>query len=135
MGSEDVDGGVDKAHLLVHALAETPDGSIEFREDFMDEDTVPEREWTPQEEIASAIDFYGVPREDPANEDLTKVDGMERYLVTFTDGQRYQFWADDEDHARDQAHDAEPDLVVERVEVEEYDSPAGAGHDVEADRG
>jgi hypothetical protein len=65
MGAEDVDGGVDGAHVLTHALAQTSDGPLEVREDFMDQDTVPERDWTSAEVVAGAIDFYGIPETDP----------------------------------------------------------------------
>jgi hypothetical protein len=42
-------------------------------------------------------------------------DGQTRFLVTFTNGQQYRFWAEDAAHALEQAEDAEPNLAVESV--------------------
>lgn len=60
-----VDGDADQAHLLVHALAQTPDGELEVREDYLD-DTVPEDQYTPAETISGWIEFYGMPEYSPA---------------------------------------------------------------------
>jgi|ERR1035437_7678936 hypothetical protein len=51
---------------------------------------------------------------------------LKAYLVRFTDGQIYSFWAENYDHAVEQAEDAEPNLNIDRVYVEETSMFAGA---------
>lgn len=43
---------------------------------------------------------------------------LRAYVVTFASGQRYRFRAEDEDHARGQAEDAEPDNPVVSIDEE-----------------
>lgn len=43
---------------------------------------------------------------------------LESYLITFTNGSMMHFSAVDEEHAREQARNAEPDLEIETVKHE-----------------
>jgi hypothetical protein len=40
------------------------------------------------------------------------------YLVTLANGQQYRFRAEDENHAREKAREAEPDIPVVSIEEE-----------------
>lgn len=40
---------------------------------------------------------------------------MQSYIVTFTNGRVYQFYADDKDHAIEQANNAEPNLYIDSI--------------------
>lgn len=67
-GEDPFDGDADDAHLLIHALAETPDGPTEVREDYLDEGTGRVDRLgrlTSQETISGWIEFYGLPEADP----------------------------------------------------------------------
>jgi hypothetical protein len=60
-GEDPYDGDPDQAHLLFHALAQTSDGPLEVRENYLDADTVPPDKMTNEEIISGWIEFYGIP--------------------------------------------------------------------------
>lgn len=43
------------------------------------------------------------------------MDDMDQYLVVLKSGQKYLFWAENTDHAKEQALDAEHEALVDSV--------------------